>query len=205
MRAIGGLWRWRHNPLRRATDLASRPGWRCWPLLLLLPRHPSSAPGRPAPPEDALQQAVRDQREARHLVTATVVRKLARSPAGSPTPSRPSRGQARGRVQAAGRRPDGTSQHGTVIARASGPRVPAPSFGLWTDGQGRTSRPPAGHRHRDGARGSRGFRRDRSVGRVRRGRPAPDRLAHGPSPVRPLGPGLGRGPDPTGAGRATGS
>ena len=49
MRAISGLWRWRRNPLRRATDLAE--AWTCLlALLLILVAGPviGSATGRDA-------------------------------------------------------------------------------------------------------------------------------------------------------------
>ncbi|MEW2114320.1 hypothetical protein AB0945_03850 [Streptomyces sp. NPDC005474] len=139
MRAIGGLWRWRHNPLRRATDLAE--AWVALAaLLLILLAAPLIGVLVGGAAQDALQQAVRDQREARHLVTATVVRKLARSPL-EPDPESAPAGEARSRVQAEWTGPDGTSQHGTIMASLKSPR-PGDHFGLWTDGQGRIAARP---------------------------------------------------------------
>ncbi|MFF3372370.1 hypothetical protein ACFYXF_05355 [Streptomyces sp. NPDC002680] len=139
MRAIGGLWRWRHNPLRRATDLAE--AWVALAaLLLILLAAPLIGLLVGGVAQDALQQAVRDQREARHLVTATVVKKLARSPL-EPDPETSSGRDARSRVEADWTGPDGTEQHGKVLANLKTPH-PGDHFTLWTDGQGRiTARP----------------------------------------------------------------
>ncbi|WP_055525198.1 hypothetical protein [Streptomyces graminilatus] len=139
MRAIGGLWHWRHNPLRRATDLAE-----AWTALVALLLIVLAAPligvlvGDAAQRE--LQQAVRAQHEMRHLVTATVVKKLARSPL-EPNPESASPRDTRSRVRADWTGPDGTRQHGTVMASLKSPH-PGDHFTLWTDGQGRiTARP----------------------------------------------------------------
>ena len=79
MRAISGLWRWRHNPLRRTTDLVE--AWVALAALLLIllvtPLVGSLVGGFA---QDALQESVREQRMSRHVVTATVVRKLEGSP-----------------------------------------------------------------------------------------------------------------------------
>lgn len=139
MRAIGGLWRWRHNPLRRATDLAE--AWvALTALLLILLAAPLIGVLVGGVAQDALQQAVRDQREARHLVTATVVKKLARSPL-EPDAEAASGLDARSRVEADWTGPDGTEQHGKVMASLKSPH-PGDHFTLWTDEQGRiTARP----------------------------------------------------------------
>ncbi|WP_330292937.1 Rv1733c family protein [Streptomyces sp. NBC_00576] len=139
MRAIGGLWRWRHNPLRRATDLAE--AWvALTALLLILLAAPLIGVLVGGAAQDALQQAVRDQREARHLVTATVVKKLARSPL-EPDPESTSGREARSRVEADWAGPDGTAQHGQVMASLKSPH-PGDHFTLWTDGQGRIAARP---------------------------------------------------------------
>lgn len=139
MRAIGGLWRWRHNPLRRATDLAE--AWvALTALLLILLVAPLIGVLVGGVAQDALQQAVRDQREARHLVTATVVKKLARSPL-EPNPETSSARDARSRVEADWRGPDGTEQHGQVLANLKTPH-PGDHFTLWTDEQGRITAHP---------------------------------------------------------------
>ncbi|WP_329280742.1 Rv1733c family protein [Streptomyces sp. NBC_01451] len=139
MRAIGGLWRWRHNPLRRTTDLAE--AWVALAaLLLILLVAPLIGALVGGAAQDALQQAVRDQREARHLVTATVVKKLARSPL-EPDPEAASPREARSRVEADWTGPDGTEQHGKVVAALKSPH-PGDHFTLWTDGQGRIAARP---------------------------------------------------------------
>ncbi|MDW4905704.1 hypothetical protein RB628_10210 [Streptomyces sp. ADMS] len=139
MRAIGGLWRWRHNPLRRATDLAE--AWVALAaLLLVLLAAPLIGVLVGGVAQGALQQAVREQREARHLVTATVVRKLAGSPLG-PDPETASARDVRSRVEADWTGPDGTEQHGKVMASLKSPH-PGDHFTLWTDAQGRTAARP---------------------------------------------------------------
>ncbi|MBW8737794.1 MAG: hypothetical protein JF621_11900 [Streptomyces turgidiscabies] len=139
MRVIGGLWRWRHNPLRRATDLAE--AWVALAaLLLILLAAPLIGVLVGGAAQDALRQAVREQREARHLVTATVVRKLARSPL-EPDPDSASAREARSRVRADWTGPDGTPQHATVMASLKSPH-PGDHFTLWTDGQGRIAARP---------------------------------------------------------------
>lgn len=134
MRAIGGLWRWRHNPLRRTSDLVE--AWLALvTLLLILVAAPvmGSLVGRVA--EDALQQAAREQQATRHLVTATVVRKLDRSPLdGDPETS--SGRDLRSRVLADWTAPDGTAQHGTALAALNSPQR-GDHFTMWTDAHGR--------------------------------------------------------------------
>ncbi|GAA3879907.1 hypothetical protein GCM10023084_36020 [Streptomyces lacrimifluminis] len=139
MRAIGGLWRWRHNPLRRATDLAE--AWVALAaLLLMLLVAPLIGVLVGGAAQDALQQAVREQREVRHLVTATVVKKLARSPL-EPDPESVSPRAARSRVEADWTGPDGTQRHGKVMASLKSPH-PGDHFTLWTDEQGRIAARP---------------------------------------------------------------
>ncbi|MFD3504043.1 hypothetical protein ACFWWT_13550 [Streptomyces sp. NPDC058676] len=139
MRAISGLWRWRHNPLRRATDLAE--AWAALvALLLILVVGPviGSLVGGVA--QDALQRSVREQRESRHLVTATVVRKLDRS-ALDADPETSSGRDLRSRVEADWTAPDGTAHHGTVIAALQTPHR-GDHFTLWTDAHGRIAARP---------------------------------------------------------------
>ncbi len=123
MRAIGGLWRWRHNPLRRATDLAE--AWMALAaLLLILLAAPLIGVLVGGAVQGALQQAVRDQREVRHLVTATVVKKLARSPLEPDPESASPRGSATAAWWPTGR--GRTARSSTARSwRASSPRVPA--------------------------------------------------------------------------------
>ncbi|MEU2915302.1 Rv1733c family protein [Streptomyces massasporeus] len=134
MRAIRGLWRWRRNPLCRATDLAE-----AWVALVALLLILLAAPvvgllvGDTA--DDALQRSVRSQHEARHLVTATVVRKLDRSPLDS-DPETSSGRDLRNRVLADWTAPDGTPHQGPVLASLKDPRQ-GDTFRIWTDRHGR--------------------------------------------------------------------
>ncbi|GAA3190995.1 hypothetical protein GCM10010451_45980 [Streptomyces virens] len=134
MRAIGGLRRWRHNPLCRRTDLAE--AWLALAaLLLVLVAAPLTGllVGRAA--DDALQRSVRAQHQARHPVPATVVRRLAPSPLET-DPETASGLEARHRVQARWTAPDGTERTGPAPTRLTDPR-PGDRFRLWTDRQGR--------------------------------------------------------------------
>ncbi|MFE7853599.1 hypothetical protein [Streptomyces sp. NPDC057403] len=134
MRAIGGLWRWRHNPLRRTSDLVE--AWMALAaLLLILAAAPvvGSFVGRVA--QNSLQQSVRDQRAARHAVTATVVRKLDRSPLDT-DPETSSARDLRSRVLADWTAPDGTAHHDVTLAALKSPHR-GDHFTIWTDGHGR--------------------------------------------------------------------
>ncbi|GHH05859.1 hypothetical protein [Streptomyces rubradiris] len=139
MRALGGLWRWRHNPLCRATDLAE--AWLALVALLLIA---VAAPvtgwltGRAA--QDSLQRSARQQQHTRHLVTATVVRELGGTlPEADPESS--SARESHSRVLAYWRAPDGTRRHGPVLADLKSPHR-GDHFRLWTDSRGRmTTRP----------------------------------------------------------------
>ncbi|MFD9094305.1 hypothetical protein [Streptomyces collinus] len=139
MRAISGLWRWRRNPLRRATDLAE--AWLALAALVLVTvAAPVIGSLAGAAAEDSLQRTVREQRHSRHLVTATVVRLLG----GAPADADPDTGAAHDsgrRVLADWTAPDGTAHHGAALARLKSPR-PGDHFSLWTDPHGRmTTRP----------------------------------------------------------------
>ncbi|WP_180289306.1 MULTISPECIES: Rv1733c family protein [Streptomyces] len=139
MRAISGLWRWRHNPLRRTTDLAEA-GLALAAVMIALVAAPLVGAVVAATAQDALQQSVRDQRHHRHEVRATVVRKLSRGPLEADPESSSAR-NAHSRVLADWTAPDGTARHGTVIAALKSPR-PGDDFTLWTDSHGRiVSRP----------------------------------------------------------------
>ncbi|MFC9128168.1 hypothetical protein ACFT4A_15105 [Streptomyces sp. NPDC057099] len=134
MRAISGLWRWRRNPLCRATDLAE--AWVALTallLILLLAPVAGSLVGGAA--QDTLQQSVRTQHEARHLVTATVVRKLDRSPLDADPETSTGR-DLRNRVLADWTAPDGTPHQGPVLAGLKDPRQ-GDEFRIWTDRHGR--------------------------------------------------------------------
>ncbi|MFI1165524.1 hypothetical protein ACH4UM_18400 [Streptomyces sp. NPDC020801] len=135
MRAICGLWRWRRNPLRRTTDLVE--SWVALvALLLILLAAPTIGSLTGSLAQGALQQSVRDQRQARHPVTATVVRRLERD-VPEPDPEISTGRDVLSRVVADWTAPDGTRWRGPVT---TGLRTPHPGdhFTLWTDDHGVT-------------------------------------------------------------------
>ncbi|MDC0766838.1 Rv1733c family protein [Streptomyces sp. HD] len=135
MRAISGLWRWRHNPLRRATDLAE--AWvALGALLLILVVAPSVGSLVGGLAQGTLQESVRQQRASRHLVTATVVRKVTGAPLDTDPEAATGRDR-RTRVVADWTAPDGTPHHGAAMTSLDTPR-PGDHFTIWTDQQGRT-------------------------------------------------------------------
>ncbi|WP_240110993.1 hypothetical protein [Streptomyces sp. MUM 203J] len=138
--AAGGLWRWRRNPLRRATDLAE--AWVAFLALLLL------CLGTPlvgwlvgTAADAALQISARVQQERRHTAVARVV-----GPAPPGEPALPDRAAAaedrlRQPVTARWTAPDGTERTGTLNAarEVAGPGAAIP---VWVDDEGRlVSRP----------------------------------------------------------------
>lgn len=141
MRAISGLWRWRHNPLRRTTDLVE--AWLALAaLVLILVATPVIGAIVGSAAQDALQRSAREQREARHKVTATVVKRVGDSPF-DPDPETSTDRDRTSRVVANWTAPDGTERHGTVLASLKNPR-PGERFTLWTDVQGRIVGRPLG-------------------------------------------------------------
>ncbi|MFE0677198.1 hypothetical protein [Streptomyces sp. NPDC058867] len=140
MRAISGLRRWRHNPLRRATDLAE--AWVALSaLLLVLVLAPVAGLVAGGLAQDTLQQSVREQRAARHLVTATVAGNLGASPLTADPETAATGREVRTRVLADWTAPDGTPRHGPVTTRIDDPE-PGDRFTIWTDRQGRVATRP---------------------------------------------------------------
>ncbi|MET8781774.1 hypothetical protein [Streptomyces sp. NPDC004589] len=133
MRAISGLWRWRGNPLRRGTDLAE--AWTALAaLLLVLVAAPLAGAVIGSVAQESLQKAVRDQQHSRHLVVATVARKLNRV-APDPDPESSTTGNAHSRVVADWTAPDGTRRHAAVLTELESPH-PGDHFSVWTDTHG---------------------------------------------------------------------
>ncbi|MEW2447036.1 hypothetical protein AB0896_05670 [Streptomyces parvulus] len=132
MRTIRGLWRWRHNPLCRATDLAE--AWVALAgLLLILSVAPLLGVLAGGAAQDTLQRSVRAQHESRHRVTATVVRPLERS---ALTVDPEGAGESlRSRVLADWTAPDGSRHEGPVTVGLDDPDA-GDRFGLWTDDRG---------------------------------------------------------------------
>ncbi|MFF8645662.1 hypothetical protein [Streptomyces sp. NPDC015345] len=134
MRAIVGLWRWRHNPLRRGTDLVE--AWLALAaLVLIVVAAPVVGTLTAGLSRDALLASVREQREARHATVGTVVRKVPAPPL-DPDPETASARDAHSRVLARWAGPDGADRSGVVVARLDAPR-PGDHFRLWTDERGR--------------------------------------------------------------------
>ncbi|MEV0172225.1 hypothetical protein AB0I00_14030 [Streptomyces sp. NPDC050803] len=139
MRALSGLWRWRHNPLRRATDMAE--AWLALAtLLIVLVAAPVTGALVGGLAQDALQESVREQRASRHLVTATVVDEVDGGPLDADPEAAAGR-DVRTRVIADWTAPDGTGRHGAVTAALDDPQ-PGERFTIWTDRQGRLAARP---------------------------------------------------------------
>lgn len=134
MRAISGLWRWRRNPLCRATDLAEA-RLASAALLLILVAAPVAGCLVGGAAQEALQRSVRAQHETRHTATATVVRALDRFPSDADPESSSGR-KPRTRVLADWTAPDGTGHRGTVLASLHDPER-GDRFAIWTDRHGR--------------------------------------------------------------------
>ncbi|MFF3393985.1 hypothetical protein ACFYW1_24015 [Streptomyces sp. NPDC002669] len=140
VRAVIGVWRWRRNPLRRATDRCE--AWTALVSLLLM------AVAAPALgwvcgtlTDTALQRTVREQRARLHATTAVVVRL---APGASRLVTDPEAAGERGpraSVVARWRAPDGTVRSGTVTTWSrsvrSGSRVE-----IWTGPDGRAAQRP---------------------------------------------------------------
>jgi hypothetical protein len=135
VRAALGLWRWRHNPLCRATDLLE--AWVALAAALLLVTAVPVAGWTAASLSDAsLRESARVQRLERRTTTATVVR-----PAPHPRPPGfdPESGgadNARRLVVAKWTAPDGSGHTGTVTTRLRTAH-PGDTFTIWTDSSGR--------------------------------------------------------------------
>ncbi|MGW5860622.1 Rv1733c family protein [Streptomyces sp. NPDC055239] len=133
MRALVGLWRWRHNPLRRKTDLVE--AWvACVAVLLIAVAAPLAGFTIGGLTQDALRQSVREQHAMRHEVAGTVVKKLA-SPPVDPDPETSSARDRHSRVLARWTAPDGTAHSGAVLADLRSPDR-GDHFRLWTDKHG---------------------------------------------------------------------
>uniref|UniRef100_A0AAU2VES4 Transmembrane protein n=1 Tax=Streptomyces sp. NBC_00003 TaxID=2903608 RepID=A0AAU2VES4_9ACTN len=141
MRAITGVWRWRHNPLRRRTDFAE-----AWVALVALVLMVFAAPAVGvlcgALTDASLRQAVTEQRRHRHVTSAVVVRRAEqRAPVAEPDGSMDR--SPRTRVVANWTAYDGSSHSGTLASPLKAP-APGASFPIWTDDHGRpTPRPMA--------------------------------------------------------------
>ncbi|WP_327299099.1 MULTISPECIES: hypothetical protein [unclassified Streptomyces] len=134
MRAAVGVWRWRHNPLRRGTDLAE-----AWVALVALLLIAVAAPivgwlcGSLT--GSALQDIARAQRRHRHTATATVVRALPDRSALAANPDGISDAVPRGRAAVVWTGGDG-SRHTGVLSTFKGGNLPGDRLRIWTDDRG---------------------------------------------------------------------
>ncbi|MEU3224894.1 hypothetical protein ABZ695_17285 [Streptomyces sp. NPDC006976] len=143
-----GVWRWRHNPLRRATDRSE--AWLALTaFLLLVVAAPALGWFCGARTDGALQASVRAQRAERHLTTAVVVRRVAASRLGA-DPEISSGRVAQTAVVARWHAPDGTTRS-TVVSTASRNAKPGAKVRVWTDRKGgpalRPMDAPTAHTH----------------------------------------------------------
>ncbi|MFD7962180.1 hypothetical protein ACFV5J_15395 [Streptomyces zaomyceticus] len=140
MRAAIGLWRWRHNPLRRTTDLVE--AWVAFAALALLCLvAPLTGWAAGASAHGSLQRAVRTQQEQRVPTTARVVRRADRPAGGPSTAEAAGEERLRRSVVARWTAPDGSARTGTVTT-ARRQSAPGSTFPLWTDRHGRPVAPP---------------------------------------------------------------
>lgn len=134
VRAVSGVWRWRHNPLRRRTDLCE--AWVALvALLLMLLAAPAAGLMSASLTDDALQQAVRAQRDRRHLTTAVVVRRAVGPARFVDEPEGSVAERAARTVSATWKAPDGTVRRGTVPT-TSRKTEPGSRVRIWIDDEG---------------------------------------------------------------------
>ncbi|GAA2505924.1 Rv1733c family protein [Streptomyces gobitricini] len=139
MRAVVGLRRWRHNPLRRATDLTE--AWVALvALLLMCVAAPATGLVVGTLTHTSLQQSARLQQEQRHPVTARVLEDDQVQEAARDTETAPENGLRRP-VPARWTGPDGVPRTGSLIT-AWHDTAPGDAIRIWTDDRGRPVAPP---------------------------------------------------------------
>ncbi|WP_327365793.1 Rv1733c family protein [Streptomyces sp. NBC_01217] len=149
MRAVTGVWRWRRNPLRRATDRCE--AWVALvALLLMLLAAPAVGWVCGSLTDDALQKSVRAQQAKRHATTAVVLRRARGTAHFATDPEVSSERTTQTAVVARWKAPDGTDRRGTVTT-TSHRTGPGAEVEIWTDLEGRPAlRPmdaPTAHTH----------------------------------------------------------
>ncbi|MFJ6463465.1 hypothetical protein ACIQM0_20960 [Streptomyces sp. NPDC091387] len=149
MRALSGVWLWRHNPLRRATD--RREAWVALAaFVLFVLAAPAAGWFFGSRTDDALQESVRAQQARSHLTTAVVVRRTAGSRHFVADPEVSADRAALTTVLARWQAPDGTVRSATVTT-TSHHTAPGDRVRIWTDREGHPAlRPmdaPTAHTH----------------------------------------------------------
>ncbi|MFC8917948.1 hypothetical protein ACFT5C_19475 [Streptomyces sp. NPDC057116] len=140
MRAVVGLWRWRHNPLRRATDLTE--AWVALAALLLMClAAPAIGWICGALTNTSLQESARLEQRQRHPVTAHVLGRDESARPAAHDPEAATGNQIRRAVLARWTAPDGTVHTGALTA-ARHNADPGDTFRIFTDGRGRPVDPP---------------------------------------------------------------
>ncbi|MFF6791689.1 hypothetical protein ACFY9C_21770 [Streptomyces filamentosus] len=135
MRAVTGLWRWRHNPLRRTTDLVE-----AWVALVaavaLCVAVPLAGWAAGSSAQSSLQRAIHAQQQGRAETTARVLRPAPTPPGPAASSEQAAEQRFRRAVVADWTAPDGTPRTGTVTT-SRGSASPGDTFSLWTDRAGR--------------------------------------------------------------------
>ncbi|MFI2368114.1 hypothetical protein [Streptomyces sp. NPDC018833] len=135
MRAAAGIWRWRHNPLRRVTDLAE--AWLALvAALALLTAGPVVGWITGTLTDEYLRHSVRIQRQQRHAATATVLGPATGASPAAFDPESSATSEQRRTVVAQWSAPDGTRRTGTLTIGVPHARTGG-TFPVWTDGSGR--------------------------------------------------------------------
>jgi hypothetical protein len=135
------LWLWRHNPLRRATDLVE--SWLAFLALLLIAlAAPVVGWLSGSLTHGELRQTVREQQEQRYEVTAMVVRRTAQMPVDSDSETTAERDAVR-MVVASWKAPDGSRHTGPVNVRLQ-QADPGERIRIWTDRGGQVVSRPMG-------------------------------------------------------------
>ncbi|MFD3487284.1 hypothetical protein [Streptomyces sp. NPDC058665] len=140
MRAVVGLRRWRHNPLRRKTDLVE--AWVALAaLLLMILAVPAIGWLSGSLTDGAFRRTIQAQHEERHRTQALVLRH-ASAPARVTFDPETSAARDTGRpVIAKWTAQDGSRRTGVV--RSAPARIrPGETFPVWTDGEGRLAGRP---------------------------------------------------------------
>ncbi|MFD3524501.1 hypothetical protein [Streptomyces sp. NPDC058653] len=140
MRAVVGLRRWRHNPLRRKTDLVE--AWvALGALLLMILGVPAIGWISGALTDGAFRRTIQAQHEERHRTQALVVRHATATARVTFDPETSAARDAGRPVIAGWTAPDGSRRTGVV--RSAPPRIrPGETFPVWTDAEGRLARRP---------------------------------------------------------------